>query len=343
MSEEPSHRIDRRAVIIPGAQKSGTSTLYEMLERHSQITSASVKEPQYFSLDRQARDDAFDWYVNLFDGSTSTFMLDASTFYLPTESSPRAIHETVADPRLIFVLRDPAQRAYSSYLQMHTKDPSSDRRTFDQVLDGLLEHDGYAVDEAEDRVLRGALERGEIDADYIDDGYLERRYGERAKGVRFGLRDRLVAYRYFGMSLYRDAIQRYIDVFGESRIHVAYFEDLVDDPRSTMESILRFIGIPEEEQVLVLRHANPSRSRRSPVMAWASMFKKKYPAVFDSGIGCCRAIGLGRFVDRLYKRYARPPKLKMSDEQVATARDLLSDEYEYWYSRCDRLASLWGA
>jgi hypothetical protein len=114
---------------IVGAQKSGTTSLYYYLQQHPQIYMSRIKEPDFFSsrddeqypdepdADRPTLVNDIDTYRSLFrDVSGETAIGEASTSYLCVPSAPERIRCHVPDARLIVILRDPAERTYSSFL-----------------------------------------------------------------------------------------------------------------------------------------------------------------------------------------------------------------------------------
>jgi len=82
-----------------------------------------IKEPNFFSPDAlknphyHERVKDLDGYLRLFDGVTSEIAIgEAAATYLWDRQSPRLIREKIPDAKLIIVLRDPVERAYSHYL-----------------------------------------------------------------------------------------------------------------------------------------------------------------------------------------------------------------------------------
>lgn len=95
-----------------GVQRAGTSWLYECLKEHGEVF-LPQKEVHFFN---KKYDKGIDWYYSLFeikDGSkiAGEFTPD----YLFNEQSIKAICETCPDSKLIVILRDPFERAYSAY------------------------------------------------------------------------------------------------------------------------------------------------------------------------------------------------------------------------------------
>lgn len=121
--------------LIIGAAKSGTTSLYRYLLQHPQIFMPSVaKEPHFFGqagerpcftgpgdqervesmyiVDRTA-------YAALFkEAAAGQHVGEATATYLYSEHAAEEIAGLIPDARLIAVLRDPVERAYSSYLHL---------------------------------------------------------------------------------------------------------------------------------------------------------------------------------------------------------------------------------
>ncbi|HEY1419866.1 MAG TPA: sulfotransferase, partial [Candidatus Dormibacteraeota bacterium] len=123
--------------LIIGAAKSGTDSLYGMLGQHPQIYISPSKEPMFFVAeglpevpyrgpsDREVllRWDSWvntlEHYESLFGGATVEKAIgEASTWYLYDEGAPHRIKHHVPDAKLIAVLRNPVERAYSAFTMM---------------------------------------------------------------------------------------------------------------------------------------------------------------------------------------------------------------------------------
>lgn len=106
-------------MMIVGAMKSGTSTLFEMVSQHPAICPSYVKEPEFFSNHQSHGVDVED-YESLFDYASSrhTMCLEASTGYskYPSEINvPKRIKEYGLNPIFIYSVRDPFDRVESEY------------------------------------------------------------------------------------------------------------------------------------------------------------------------------------------------------------------------------------
>ena len=115
---ETAHLRQPPDFIIIGTQRGGTTSLYRYLSEHPGIGSAWRKEVHYF--DRHYEHD-MDWYLAHFPKRGKFEMVgEASPFYLFHPEVPRRVRDTVADVKLIALLRDPIDRAYSQF-QMTTR------------------------------------------------------------------------------------------------------------------------------------------------------------------------------------------------------------------------------
>lgn len=102
-----------------GAEKTGSTSLHRYLGQHPQVFVPSMKEPAFFaSDDNPLVRDAAD-YRRLFDGSEGFRARgEVSARYLHSEAAPRAIRDSIPDVRIVGVLRDPVERAYSHFLML---------------------------------------------------------------------------------------------------------------------------------------------------------------------------------------------------------------------------------
>ena len=117
--------------VVIGAAKSGTTTLYHALAQHPQVFMCPVKEPRFFEFDGLRPEQAgpyddylletsvfdLDAYRQLFAGVTAEIAVgEVSPGYLASETAAESIQKYVPHARLIAILRNPADRAYSHYM-----------------------------------------------------------------------------------------------------------------------------------------------------------------------------------------------------------------------------------
>jgi hypothetical protein len=129
--------------VIIGAQKGGTSFLYHLLTRHPLVEPAARKELHFFD-QPELFDNGAGWYRRCFprlgskDGQRS-ITGEATPYYLFDPPVAKRMAEIVPKARLIALLRNPVDRAYSHY-QMQVK-RGTEPRTFEEAME--QEHSSY--------------------------------------------------------------------------------------------------------------------------------------------------------------------------------------------------------
>jgi hypothetical protein len=99
-----------------GAQKAGTTLLYEILKQHPQIFLPQIKEVHFFDIDENFCR-GIEWYKEHFSGSEhSEFVGDITPAYIFFDYVPERIQTTLGTHiKLLTLLRNPVDRAYSHY------------------------------------------------------------------------------------------------------------------------------------------------------------------------------------------------------------------------------------
>lgn len=104
---------------LVGAAKSGTTSLFRYLVQHPSIFIPANKELHYFadlSVSRGGYYRTLEAYLRLYEGCPEEIRAgDGSTSYLPSPSAPGRIREVRPDARILILLRNPVDRAYSHY------------------------------------------------------------------------------------------------------------------------------------------------------------------------------------------------------------------------------------
>ena len=102
--------------IIIGAMKSGTTTLYRHLEEHPDVDMSRDKEPDFFVSEKNwAR--GLSWYSRQFSRADAV-RGEASPNYSKSRDFtgvPERMAEICPDAKLIYILRDPIERAQSQF------------------------------------------------------------------------------------------------------------------------------------------------------------------------------------------------------------------------------------
>jgi hypothetical protein len=210
-------RVLPNALII-GAQKAGTSSLYEYLTRHPAVARASTKEVHFFDL---AYWRGLGWYRRHFPTETQTRRLrsetglepvicEATPYYLFHPQVPYRVRGSLGRAKLIVLLRDPVERAISHY--QHS------------VAMGV-----------EDLPLEDAIEREQ-----------ERLAGEAerlaADPCATSLPHRYQSY--LSRGIYADQIAVWLSLFPREQLLILSSHDLFGDPAATVTRVHEFLGLP---------------------------------------------------------------------------------------------------
>ncbi len=192
---------------IVGAFKSGTTALYEYLRRHPQVFMPFHKEPNFFGDDltrHYGRLSMADYLALFRHAQPGQRVGEASTWYLYSSSAAREIAEFSPAAQIIVLLRNPVDVMYAQHSQL------------------LFRADENLTD------FQTALE--------AEPG---RRRGEQLPPPP--VRPETLFYRH--SVDFAEQIERYVQVFGRRRVHVALFDDLVADTAATYRSVLEFLGV----------------------------------------------------------------------------------------------------
>lgn len=176
-----AHRILPSFIII-GAQRCGTTSLYDYLSHHPQIIPSPVKELFYFD-DYYTR--PINWYKSFFPTEKQKEKLErdlvarvitgeASPSYFFHPYAAKRIKETLPDVKLILVLRDPIERAYSHY--NHIKRLNREPLSFEEALAKELERITPDIEKlAKDEFYKADQRR---DYSYLTRGYYAKQLKE---------------------------------------------------------------------------------------------------------------------------------------------------------------------
>ena len=192
--------------LIVGAARSGTTSLYYWLKQHPEVFMPDIKEPSYFVHGYGISD----WrkYLSLFEpGRGKKVIGEASTAYLAAPESPRWIRDVLGNIKIIILLRNPIERAYSLYCWM-VMEGYEWLPTFEKAL------------EEEDRRFQDEPFR-RSNPEYFWD------------------------YMYFRSGLYYDQVKRYIETFGSNSVKTFLFEDLTRSPEKLYSDVCRFLEVSD--------------------------------------------------------------------------------------------------
>jgi hypothetical protein len=198
------------SLLIIGAQKSGTTSLFHYLAQHPRVLAPLGKEIHYFDLNYGR---GVNWYRRHFpyrqrlgDGKLT---LDASPYYLIHPQVPARAAQLLPEAKLIAVLRNPVDRALSHY--QHEVRYGRERLSFADALDQEPER------------LAGEEERLRSDPEYYSFNHRH--------------------FSYLRRGLYHEQLLRWTQHFPREQLLVLQSERLFRDPVGATAAVYRFLGL----------------------------------------------------------------------------------------------------
>lgn len=129
-------------IVIIGAMKAGTTSVFQYLASHPQVSRGKRKEPAFFTNGQYQN--GLKWYTDLFP-ENDKLKIEASTNYTKyPQFGPVAqrMHATLPDAKLIYLVRHPVDRVIS---QMHHLAISRGRTTDIIGMDRIVNASGDAI------------------------------------------------------------------------------------------------------------------------------------------------------------------------------------------------------
>lgn len=131
--------------LVIGAAKSGTTSLYEYLRQHPEVFLPDLKEPRFFAFEGEDIEDSdpvnrrtvtnLADYASLFEGAEGYGAIgEVSPAYLPCAEAPERIHRHLGEVKLVALLREPVERAYSHFLFAVQKGFEPEGVTFEEAI-----------------------------------------------------------------------------------------------------------------------------------------------------------------------------------------------------------------
>jgi len=204
--------------LIVGAQRAGSTSLFDYVCRHPRVPAPSHKEIHFFD-QNYFRGEG--WYRSHFPTvlereylrrrhGAPPLMGESSPYYLFHPQVPGRVRETLSEARIVVLLRNPVERAYSHY--QLTRRRGHESLSFEDAI------------AAEPDRLAGEEERMERDPRYASVPH------------RF--------HSYVARGMYADQLERWLAVFPCDRVLVLASEELFAKPDETYGRTLAFLGLP---------------------------------------------------------------------------------------------------
>ena len=190
--------------LIIGAQKSGTTSLYNYLIQHPQILAASQKEIHYFDLKYHQ---GIDWYKAQFPQKEGQKILtgESSPYYLFHPRVPQRVHQYFPQIKLIILLREPVARTWSHY--HHELRLKFETLSFEQAI------------ASEPQRLEGEIEKLLSEDNYYSFNHQHYR-------------------------IYHQQIKNWQQYFPKEQILILKSEDFYANPAQTLNQTLKFLELP---------------------------------------------------------------------------------------------------
>jgi len=197
--------------LVLGAQKAGTTALYAYLRWHPGITGPSWKEVSFF--DRHWwRGEA--WYRGQFPLRAGGRLVgEASPSYLFHPLAPERARSLVPGAKLIALVRNPVDRAYSQY--QHEVALGREPLSFEDAI------------AAEEERTRGEAERLAANPRAFSRAWWDHTYAARGR--------------------YAEQLERWLAVYPREQLLVVATEELGERSAETYASILTFLGATPHE------------------------------------------------------------------------------------------------
>ncbi len=223
--------------VIIGAQKGGTTFLYHLLIQHPLVKPAVRKEVHFF--DRHF-EKGIEWYRQSFPdpkwkGGRKIITGEASPSYLIHPLVAERMAETVPQARLIVILRNPVDRAFSHY-QMQVK-RGQEPRAFEEVVEAELTR-------------------------------LRAEGNETAEGTSHDGFEQQMKLLYLSRGVYVDQLLRWRKFFSTEQMLVLSSEGLFERPVETLKVVLDFLDLPgwepEASELRKKRHKGDYEQEMDP-------------------------------------------------------------------------------
>lgn len=215
-------------LLIIGAQRSGTSSLFKYLGAHPSCKPSVRKEIRFFT---EFYDRGVDWYRSHFPFANERHVVfEATPDYLLDPRVPERASRLLPETKVIVLTRDPVERAYSHYL--HNRRLGTERLSFEDAL--MSESD--RIDAHMKRLANGSEEPA-------PKAFLRYSYVERGR--------------------YASHLERWFRLVDRNRVLILRSEDFYAETDDSFQKILAFLGIPAWRPTT---YRNFSYSKKRPVI-----------------------------------------------------------------------------
>ena len=228
--------------LVVGAQRAGTTSLYRTLQAHPAVLRPNLRKGVHYFDTGYAHGPR--WYRGHFPlkvtaarasraAGTPAQAFEGSPYYMFHPLAGERIARDLPGVKLVALLRDPVERAYSAHAHEHAR--GYETETFERAL------------ELEPQRLAGA------------DEWL-RQGGPRARHHAHQHQ------AYLARGQYVDQLERLEAAVGRDRLHVVDADDLFADPDPVVADLLAFLGLPWVPGLAYAKHNARPRTSMDPAL-----------------------------------------------------------------------------
>ncbi len=197
-------------LIIGGVHKAGTTSVFTYLSMHPDVCGSSTKEIGFFMPLKYGKEiESMEVYTKYWDHCElpKKYLLEASPSYIYGKEiiADRILKELGNETKMIFILRNPAERLFSFYERKKANTYLSQEVTFKQFIESSIAKAKVELDEHKE----------DEDALFV-------------RGIQEGC--------------YVDFLPSWFDHFG-SNLKIMFFEDLKKDSASFMKEVCEWLKI----------------------------------------------------------------------------------------------------
>jgi hypothetical protein len=216
---ELGNQLRKPNLFLVGFPKTGTTALWKMLSRHTQIYVPPVNEIHYFevnykNLPYQGPGDMTDppikteeEYLDLFRGRQERYLMDYTPAYAEHPEVASDIKVFNSDAKILILLRNPVERCFSNYCHQVRK--GHEKRSFEDAL----------------------------------------RIEEERRSLNWGM-----FWRYKENSYYYSRTKAYFDAFDVTNVKTVLTQELQNDTITVLEDLIHWLDLDWENIASFDRH-----------------------------------------------------------------------------------------
>jgi len=207
--------------LIIGAARSGTTSLYEYLSQHPSVIPGVGKEVYFFD---KKFDKGINWYKSFFPTKLNKSRLEnkqkrncltgeATPRYLYHPHTPKRVLDLLPNVKLIVLLRNPIDRAYSHYQMEYAS--GHEKLSFE---DAISQEEERVKDDKEKMFANGSF----YSVEFYRKSYLTR-------------------------GIYADQLKRWFEYFSREKFLILKSEDFYSKTSEVYQQVLDFLGLSKFE------------------------------------------------------------------------------------------------